>query len=77
MFTVDKGSEKPIKNPLKSLLGNVRFLRETHSFQVGEAKKRLSYLTSAPFNPLESEDQDGDEEGQEALRKGNRSRELV
>ena len=44
---------------------------------MGEAKKRLSYLTSAPFNPLECEDQDGDEEGQEALRKGNRSRELV
>ena len=29
---------------------------------MGEAKKRLSYLTSAPFNPLESQDQDGDED---------------
>ena len=52
-------------------------MRETHSFQVGEAKKRLSYLTNAPFNPLECEDQNGDEEGQEALRKGNRSGEVV
>ena len=38
--------------------------------QVGEAKKRLSCLTSSPMSPLDSQDRDG--ESQEGLKKSNR-----
>ena len=40
-------------------------------FQVGEAKKRLSCLTSNPMSPLDGEDGEG-EAGHEGLKKGNR-----
>lgn len=39
--------------------------------RVGEAKKRLSCLTSNPMSPLDSEDGEG-EAGHEGLKKGNR-----
>ena len=39
--------------------------------QVGEAKKRLSCLTSSPMSPLDSDDSEGG--GQEGLKKSNRS----
>jgi len=38
--------------------------------RVGEAKKRLSCLTSSPLSPVDSED--GEEGGQEGLKKSNR-----
>ena len=40
---------------------------------MGEAKKRLSCLTSNPMSPLDSEDGEG-EAGHEGLKKGNRFR---